>query len=227
MSDHVVAIVQARLGSSRLPRKALQDIGGTAMWRHVLERASGITGVHTAVAAIPEGDDELGAVIKAAGFPVITGSAEDVLERYADAARVMSADIIVRITADCPLLDPQIAAQGLQHMLNKPYGFYWAATVDDGGLDGLDVEVFRRWILEAAHREATEPSDREHVTPWIRRNVLRTKPIGKSQWPFKVSVDTVEDLLAVRAVYKHLRPGATGMMDTLVAAARAGIWIGA
>ncbi|HYM24978.1 MAG TPA: hypothetical protein VEU08_17295 [Vicinamibacterales bacterium] len=223
--DHVVAIVQARLGSERLPRKVLADLGGEPIIAHVMKRAAAIPGVHTAIAAIPDSDGELEAVLRALKIPVFLGSATDVLDRYVRAAAATSADVIVRVTGDCPLLCPELAGQVLGNCLNvRSGGFYSAYVTADGGIDGLDVEVMRRWMLETANANATEPADREHVTTWIRRNCLRMQAPPPIQFPFKVSVDTPEDLAAVRAIYKQLPPGHWSFNDLLVAAARAGVW---
>ncbi len=224
MSDHVVAIVQARLGSSRLPKKVLADIAGRPMVYQVLRRAAAIPGVHTTIVAIPAGDRVLALELEHRGCAVYEGSEDDVLERYVMAARTAAADVIVRVTADCPLLDPAAAAGLIQQTLTDPRAFYTSWTAADGGVDGMDVEVCRRWILEAAHREATDATDREHVTTWIRKNCVNRFANPGFAMSLKCSVDTAEDLELVRSIYAQLKPGATSMVNTLAAALRAGVW---
>lgn len=197
----VVCIVQARLGSTRFPRKALADLGGKPVIVHVLERAAQIVGVHETVAAIPYADDELAAVIETSGFTVVKGPTYDVLDRYALVASRTAADVVVRITGDCPLFSPQIASDVLALHLGTPQCEY-ASNVTPGYVDGEDVEVFSAAILQRAHREATELHDREHVTSWIQNHArtIATLPPANPRPGVKTSIDTPEDLERVRAL---------------------------
>ena len=224
MSEHVVAIVQARLGSSRFPRKVLADIAGRPLILHVMERAAAIPGVHTVIAAVGDGDDELVDVLRRAGYSAYEGPTLNVLKRYALAAAASAADVIVRVTGDCPLFAPEIGGQVLEQTLTQASSYYVSAIAADGVTDGLDVEAMRRWILDTADREATNATDREHVTPWIRRHTLRRHANNPPLVPYKLSVDTTDDLLLVRRIYEQLPPKRFAMTDTLIAAARAGVW---
>ncbi len=222
MSDHVVAIVQARLGSVRFPRKVLADLAGRPLILHVMERAAAIPGVHTTIAAIPHGEPDLAAVLTEAGWPAFEGPEDDVLRRYALAAAVSGATRIVRVTGDCPLLAPEVGGTLLRRC-----SVYGSSTAGDGGVDGFDTEVMARWLLDAADQSCDDPAEREHVTAWLRR----TLQIGLAQnvvefFPFtlKLSVDTVDDLLTVRRIAEQLEPGQFAMEATLIAAARSGVW---
>lgn len=197
----VVCIVQARLGSTRFPRKALADLGGKPVIVHVLERAAQIVGVQQTVAAIPEVDDELAHVIEAAGFDVIRGATNDVLDRYTLAALYTAADVIVRITGDCPLFSPQIAADVLALFFGTPECDY-ASNIAHGYVDGEDVEVFSRRALVAANLDWNlSRHDQEHVTPWMRRHCLIATLSPSNYRPgVKTSIDTPDDLERVRAL---------------------------
>jgi len=196
-----LAIIQARLGSTRLPRKTLMDIGGKPMIQHVVERVQQIRGVDVVVLAVPHGE---------AAFlpwaPIVVAPAvdeADVLGRFAAiVASHPDADPIMRISGDCPLLSPAICAQVLQLYQQTP-GCHYAWNVARGYVDGEDCEVVSREALLCAHAWARGPFDREHVTPWVRRNVdVATLPAtlrtGRREPPRKTSVDTLEDLERVR-----------------------------
>jgi len=167
--DRVVAIIQARMGSSRLPGKTMLALGGKPIIEHVVERARAsetIDKVIVATTCRPE-DTILANWCEINDVQYLRGSTEDVLERYKVAATVANADIIVRLTGDCPLLDPEI--------INKVVRKREEANLDLCGMgqwfpDGLDCSVFTRAALEYANREARLKSDREHVTPYIERN---------------------------------------------------------
>lgn len=199
MNDHCVAIVQARLGSTRFPRKVLADVLGVPMVVRVLRLASQISGVHTTIAAIPEQDEELAQVIESHGFGVFRGPSEDVLKRYAQAAAFAAADVIVRITADCPAISPHVAAMILTTRSLTRAPFVSNDTRASGYLDGMDVQVFSRGLLDMADREATDPYDREHVCPWMEHYGRPLTVYTDTVFPsVKLSVDTPEDLARVR-----------------------------
>jgi spore coat polysaccharide biosynthesis protein SpsF len=199
MSPNVLCVIQARLGSTRLPRKALELIGEHPIIRHVVRRARQIEGLSGIVVATPSrvDADEIAAVLPRV-IPVVSysGIAEpDVLSRFAAVCAHRMPDVVMRITADCPFLDPRIAEQvlALYHASHCDY----ASNIAEGYVDGEDVEVFSRQALEEAHRMATEHSDREHVTLYIRRH-LRCVTLPSSGVGGKTSIDTMEDLLKAR-----------------------------
>lgn len=191
------AIIQARLGSSRLPGKVLREIAGKPMLQHVIERAQKIPGIHKVIVAIPHTDiKELASRIKADVFWYM-GHPEDVLDRYYQAASTYDMDLIMRLTGDCPLIDPQGCGRLLAY-IQAFDGIDYVSNVATE-TDGLDCEVFTMDALRRAHSLATAPYDREHVTPWIRHN-LRCVTLPEPALPGKWSVDTEEDLQRVAEV---------------------------
>jgi spore coat polysaccharide biosynthesis protein SpsF (cytidylyltransferase family) len=196
----VLTIVQARLGSSRLPHKSLMDVGGRPLIAQVVARARQIRGVDDVVLAVPNGE-----VAKLLFCAHTTGPAvpeDDVLARFAMVLeRYQEHDPIMRLTGDCPLLDPRICERVLQLYQTAPKCHY-AWNVAPGYVDGEDCEVFSRAALLRAHREATDRTDREHVTPWIRRHyrIWTLEPDEDRSW-LKTSVDTLDDLEYVRGIY--------------------------
>jgi spore coat polysaccharide biosynthesis protein SpsF len=216
-----VVIVQARTGSTRLPGKVLELVGGRPMLDLVLDRALAVPGVDAVAVAtsVLPGDDAVEAVAVARSVAVIRGSEQDVLERYATAAEQLQAGIVVRITADCPLLDPRVVGRLLA--LRAAGGLDYAAVMTGAappspGLrrfpHGLDAEAFTGAALAAAAREATEDYDHEHVTPFIKLRPERFAleslypdeaegDLGAERW----TVDHPADLELVRAVAARLR----------------------
>ena len=164
----IVAIVQARMGSSRLPNKVLKKLLGKSVIEILLARLSQsklINEIYVATQNIE--NDKLCDEINSLGYKFIRGSETDVLERFNMAAKATSADIIVRITGDCPIIDPKIVDSVIDLFLKHDVDY--ASNVDPPTFpDGLDVEVFTKHALEIAHLNANTSFDREHVTPYIR-----------------------------------------------------------
>lgn len=194
----VLAIIQARLGSNRFPRKALADLCGKPVIARVVERVNQIRGVDICVVAVPLGEAD---AFRCCTLVVNVAVPEsDVLARFAAVARFLPQwDTIMRITGDCPLLQPDVCDRVIDLYRTSGADYAWTDTRRDWP-DGLDCEVFSRQVLLQAHANAYHPSDREHVTPWIRRSckvaALPPDPSYRS-WP-KCSIDTVEDLEVVR-----------------------------
>lgn len=205
----VVAIIQARMGSTRLPGKVLRDIGGMTMLARVVrrvQRAQRLTQV--VVATSTEASDA--AIVEACnrlGVPVAQGSESDVLDRYYQAAREFQADVVVRITADCPLIDPEVSDKVVAAFLREKPD-YASNTVERTYPRGLDTEVMTITALERAWREAQEPYQRVHVTPYFYQNpelfrlwfVTEAEDYSQYRW----TVDTPEDLAFVQAVYARM-----------------------
>lgn len=179
-----VAIVQARLGSQRFPNKILADLDGRPILAWVLERANQIAGVDAVALAMPiPGRDE-----------------NDVLGRFLDVARAYRADVIVRLTADCPLLNPDVAAKTIRLFHDSGWEFVSNDTRVSGYPDGWDVEVFSIAALHRADSHAVDPLDREHVTRWMHANIMNTTLYAPAPWSGpKLSIDTPADLDVVRA----------------------------
>jgi spore coat polysaccharide biosynthesis protein SpsF (cytidylyltransferase family) len=204
--DKVAIIIQARFGSSRLPGKALMDLGGMPVLAHVIQRCKRVTRAHQIMVATtfePEAEAIM-AIARENGAGAIQGSMEDVLGRYHVAAQGLDAKHIVRITSDCPLIDPGV--------IDDLIALYFASSADyANNLEprtyphGLDCEIFSRALLDKAHGAATEPRMREHVTPWMREipGIARAhlsqtaKNLAGSRW----TLDYPADLNFFRALF--------------------------
>jgi spore coat polysaccharide biosynthesis protein SpsF (cytidylyltransferase family) len=218
----VVAIIQARLGSKRLPGKVLMDIAGKSMIQHVVERASAIEGVDEVVLNVPATDETaLTPKIYHSIYGIIDQE-KDVLGSYLHIAEAEKADIVMRLTGDTPLIDPELCTDVLNLFLALQKNFrtfcYVANdTARSGYPDGLDCEVVSTEALRLAAAQATDPFEREHVMPWIRRHMMNygiLAPWGTDLAGAKWSVDTTDDLKTVRAIYSQLEPGQYGWRDT-------------
>jgi len=216
----IVAIVQARMSSTRLPGKVLMDIAGWPMLWHVVNRVRQAKRVDKVVVAISDNvsDGPVAAFCVKEGIPCFRGSEDDVLDRYYQAAKWIDADVIVRITADCPLIAPNVVDDVVKCYVDGDYD-YVSNTEPPMLPDGLDTEVFSFGALERAWREAKWQSEREHVTPYIRKhpgllrigNVTYREDLSNMRW----TVDEPRDLEFVRAVYDHLEGMSSGMPDVL------------
>lgn len=197
-----VAIIQARTTSERFPMKIFAGLAGRPMLAHVIERAQAIQGVDDVVLAVPENDVKL---VSHLCKNVFGGSEKDVLGRYAKAAERYEADVVVRITGDCPLLAPDLASAGLNIFIMSSYEYLAMCQPYTPVADGWDVEFFGRRTLVNADRFAAK-SEREHVTTWMRK----LAEFGESDeremdWTaLKCSVDDRADLDRVRLIYDHL-----------------------
>ena len=208
----VVAIVQARMGSTRLPGKVLKPLAGEPMLRHVLRRAQAARRIDEVVLATttePE-DRALEPVARGLGVRVVFGHPTDVLDRYYRAAQAAGADAIARVTADCPFLDPEVL-DACVDLLRSSSAAYASNAVRRTFPDGLDVEVFTFAALETAWKEAALASEREHVTPFLWKDparfpaaeLLREPDISAMRW----CVDNPADLALAEAVYAGLGQG--------------------
>lgn len=205
-----VAIVQARMGSSRLPGKVLVRIAGKPMLFRVIERVSAAQRVGKVVVATTTAheDDVLVARLLEEGCcEVFRGSINDVLERFYGCAEKYSADVVIRVTADDPLKDPQIIDHAINMIASNPDLDYCSNTIEPTYPEGLDIEVIRFSALARAHYEAQLPSEREHVTPyiWQHAELFRTCNFryerNLSDWRW--TVDKPEDLDFMEIVFKH------------------------
>jgi spore coat polysaccharide biosynthesis protein SpsF len=212
-SPRIVAIVQARMGSTRLPGKVLAEIAGEPMLVRTVGRAREAKTVDQCMVATTReaADDAVEAVCRARGYPIYRGSTDDVLDRYYRAAVQASAEVVVRLTADCPLLDPVLVDRTVQAFLDAVPPADLVVNRLPGARTypiGLDVEVVSFSALEKAWREAVEPNQREHVLPFLydppgRFRVVRLdaeRDYGTLRW----TVDTPQDLEFVRQVYARL-----------------------
>ncbi len=207
MTGRAVVIVQARMGSSRLPGKVLLDLAGAPMLDRVLARCAAIPGVDEVVVATSQlpGDDPLADHVAALGLRCFRGSESDVLSRYAGAARMAEADLVMRVTSDCPLLDPAVSGRVLAALRDADGEFdYVNNTLTPTYPRGLDTEAFTAAALYRADAEATLPRDREHVTPYLYLEPGRFR-VGRvsdhrDNSHLRWTVDTQDDLDMVRAL---------------------------
>lgn len=205
-----VALVQARMGSSRLPGKVMRTIGGDTMIALLLARLARAAEIDEIVVAtsVAEADTALAEHVAALGVACSRGSEHDVLARFAAAAAAHGADIVVRITGDCPLVDPALVDQAVRAF--KDGGVDYLSNVSPPTYpDGLDIEVFTSAALARAQRETESAHDREHVTPYLRDyGHFRTAAIGNDEdlSALRWTVDQADDLALVEAVFAHFYP---------------------
>jgi spore coat polysaccharide biosynthesis protein SpsF len=202
-------IVQARMGSTRLPGKVAMSVGGRSLLEEVLQRCRAIPGVDIVVCATPDDaeNEPLRVAARVAGAVATAGSSLDVLARYAAAARLVEADIVMRVTSDCPLVDPTICGQVLA-LRERSSADYAANNLVRTFPHGLDCEAFTVATLWRAESNAKAPYEREHVTPWMRtapdvsrQNLHADDPRwAQERW----TVDFPEDLEFVRQVIAAL-----------------------
>lgn len=214
MSGVTACIVQARLGSSRLPAKVLLPLPtGRTVLEEVLWRCSRISGIDVVVLAIPDTPEN--DIIVQNGLKrqssrkiqLVRGPEHDVLARYAKAAETVNADVIMRITADCPLIDPQVCGQVLAAFRDYKYECC-SNTKPRTWPQGLDCEVFSASALRLANKYATKPYDREHVTPFLQsddtttisHNVVRK---GEDLSHLRWTLDTIEDYVRIWGVMEE------------------------
>ena len=208
-----VAIVQARVASTRLPAKVLLDLGGLTALERCLRRVAAIEGVSEVIVATSDQphDELIVSLSRRLGFSSVRGSEHDVLARYAKAAAALGpgVDAVVRCTSDCPLLDPAISSQVVRQfaMMNVDY----ASNVLERRLPrGLDTEIFSVDALARAHREATHSADREHVTRYFytNPNVFRLLSVADPNLPnlshHRWTLDTLDDYRFLFEVFARL-----------------------
>ncbi|WP_262429762.1 glycosyltransferase family protein [Paratissierella segnis] len=210
----VVAIIQARMGSSRLHGKVMKDLFGKPVLSHDIERIKQASAIDEIVVATTLSDED-DIIVRQAfkdGVKIYRGSENNVLSRYYQAGMEFSADVVVRITSDCPLIDPNIADEVINFYLNNDYDL-----VTNAGLyvenrtypRGLDLEVFSIKSLKEAYENAKKDYQLEHVTPYIYENsdkifyYKNSKDESKHRW----TLDTEEDFELIKAIYGDLYKG--------------------
>lgn len=211
----VVAIVQARMSSTRLPGKVLMKIKNKPMLEHTIDRLKKAKTLNEIVIATTnkEQDKPIIELAKKCSVSHFAGSEDDVLDRYLNAAKKARADIIVRVTADCPLIDPNTLDKVVKcHLKSQPD--YTRILIDENNPKsfprGLDTEVFSMEALKRAHRLGKKPHHREHVTPFIYEHpemfkvaVIEAKN-NLRRPDLRLCADTKEDLRLIREIYDRL-----------------------
>jgi spore coat polysaccharide biosynthesis protein SpsF len=206
----IAAIIQARMSSSRLPDKVLKPLLGAPMLSRQIDRIRHAGTIDEIVVAtsVHESDDAIADCCQDIGIRCVRGDLEDVLARYHLASKIIDAEAIVRLTGDCPLSDPKV----IDALVGKysTGGFdYVSNTLKPTFPDGLDAEVFSRHALEAAYRDARLPSEREHVTPYIKNsasflkhNLENAIDLSALRW----TVDEPADFELVQRIFDTLYP---------------------
>jgi spore coat polysaccharide biosynthesis protein SpsF len=220
-----VAIIQARMSSERLPGKVLKPLSGKPVLAHVIGRLRRAQLLDAVMVATSDGadDDPVAALAKAENCPVYRGSLNDVLARFAGAAEAANADVVVRVTADCPLISPEVvdAMLGLYRRSNdtKP------CVVTNARVRtfprGLDAEVFARAALDKANRDAQAPHQREHVTPYLYEHpelfaildYTQPRNAAQARW----TLDTAEDYRMLSAFFALIADSERATIDDLLA----------
>lgn len=228
----VVAIIQARTGSQRLPGKVLMDLAGQPLLARNLNRVRQAQSIDEIVVATTTqtSDDVIADLCVDRGWSHFRGSEQDVLDRYYQAAVAYKADVVVRITSDCPLIDDEVVDRVVfEFMKDQPHIDYASNVLGRRTFpQGLDTEVMRFDALGRAWREATEAVQREHVTPYIYQNpdlfhlhqVLGECDFSGMRW----TVDTAEDLDFVRRIYNHFGDRPFSWSDVLTVLAQFPQW---
>ncbi|QXM05176.1 cytidylyltransferase domain-containing protein [Crassaminicella indica] len=210
----VVAIIQARMGSTRLSGKVMKDLFGKTVLDHVITRVKQSEYIDEIVIATTtlKRDNIIVEEAKKCGVKYFRGSEDDVLSRYYYAAKENNADIVVRITSDCPLIDPIVVDEIVKFYIENDYEIVSNAGVDLSQRTyprGLDTEVFSFEVLENAFKNAKEKYQREHVTPYIYENSKKIYyykndiDYSKYRW----TLDTKEDFELIREIYKYFYRG--------------------
>jgi spore coat polysaccharide biosynthesis protein SpsF len=221
----IVAILQARMTSERLPGKVLMEILGKPVLWHVVARLRGSKLIEKSVVATTTNDEDV-SIIKlcnAMGICAYAGSEEDVLDRYYKAAKQYSAKVIVRITADCPLIDSNIVDRVIQYYLENKDKFDYVSNNHPATFpDGMDTEVFSFEALEKAWKKARKQYQREHVTPyiWDQPKMFRIGNVENAEdlsLTERWTLDYKEDFEFISAIYVNLyKEGETfSMQDVL------------
>lgn len=220
MTQRTVSIIQARMESKRLPGKVLMDIQGKPMLQRVFDRIAQaeVSDEIVIATSVEHSDDPIAEYCEEQNMSCFRGSPSDVLARYYNAAKEYGADIVVRFTADCPLLDPTII-QKVVTACKLGKHEYVSNVLPPTYPDGLDTEVFSFESLKRLHVEATLPSEREHVSTYIHKNphLFRTLNVENSEdlSHLRWTVDRDVDLAFVREVYRHLSNHLFGMKEVL------------
>ena len=209
MNNKVIAIIQARTGSRRLPGKVLLKLKGKSVIRHVADRTAAAKLVDKVYVATTVLSQDLKIVHECTryGINVFCGSKNDVLDRFYQLSKIIKPDHIVRITADCPVIDPSVIDLVIKAHLAEGAD-YTSNTLEIPYPDGQDVEVFKFSVLELAWEKACLVSEREHVTPYIKfdekifkiNKILSTKENTKLRW----TLDEKEDFKLISIIYDEL-----------------------
>ncbi len=216
----IVCIIQARMGSTRLPGKISMDIAGKSMLARVVERTKQFENIGQTVIAtsVSSSDDLTQQIAREIDVDCYRGSETDVLSRYYKAARMYKAEAVMRITADCPLIDPSVSNKVTRGFVEKRPD-YASNTIQRTYPRGLDTAIITMDALTLAHKEGVDPLDREHVNRFVWKqperfdilSITNDEDFSRHRW----TVDTSEDLDLVRKIYGELGDRQFGMREIL------------
>jgi spore coat polysaccharide biosynthesis protein SpsF len=202
-------ITQVRTTSSRLPGKVLIEIGGRRVLDHHLDRLEP-TGLPVVVATtVNSADDPVVDIAAARGLACCRGSEDDVLSRFYSCAEANELEALVRVTSDCPLIDPGVITSGVDTYLSQDDPLCYVSNGMQRTFPrGLDFEVLSFRALSLAHQQATEPADREHVTTYLKNNAASGVRLHNVTWPvdksmYRITLDTADDLTLIRALIEE------------------------
>ena len=205
----IVAMIQARMGSTRLPGKVMRDLGGDTVLARVVRRVERSEEIERVIVATSdaESDEMIVKECRRLGVDCFRGSEDDVLDRYYQAAKSLSPDVVVRITSDCPAIDPEIVDKTIL-AFRKARADYGSNALERTYPRGLDNEVMTLAALERCWKEARHPYQRAHVTPYVYENpslfrmvsVKGDADYSQHRW----TLDTADDLDFLRALYGQL-----------------------
>ena len=205
----IVAVVQARMGSTRLPDKVMMRIGNIPMIELLLSRLSKSEHITQVVVATSKNKNNLPLIdhVQSLGYEVYCGSENDVLSRYYNAAKQTKADLVIRITGDCPVIDSSLVDEVIEGFLNNKAD-YASNREPPTYPDGLDVEVISIKALEKAYKKAKEDFEREHVTPYIYLTEKENYNLGSCEEAidnsqYRLTLDESSDYEAIKEVYKR------------------------
>jgi spore coat polysaccharide biosynthesis protein SpsF len=206
MVQNIVAIIQARVGSTRLPNKINLDLHGKTVLQRVVNRVAKCKHLETICLAMPNTIMDSKTLRRIDGVEGFLGSEKDVISRYYKCATEFNADVIVRITADCPLIDPFIIDRTIGFYMNNDYDYVANRLERPGYPDGQDVEVFSMRSLNTADQFSRDPSDREHVTPWIKQHFkCGALHSYTDMMDVRMTLDTYEDYEKIYEIVGELR----------------------
>ncbi len=200
----IIAIIQARTGSTRLPGKVLLPLAGKTVLEHVVERTASAKSLDEVIVATTLKNEDIPIVklMSNRGFKVFTGSEKDVLDRYYQCARLSKANHIVRVTSDCPFVDPEI----IERLIKKHIDSGADITRNMNCIHGFEVEIFTFSMLKRAWKNARYLSEREHVSPYMLKHAEKFESISipEDRYGVRLTLDYKEDYLVIKEVFEAL-----------------------